>query len=410
MFFRNLVIFAFPANFPGLLPSSVADELSDLDARLGEARLKPVGPLELASAGFISPFGRDEEQLVHEMQDKRWISVGSEERILPGAVVNELLRKKLLEIEEREGYKPGGKTRKRIKDDLIHEVLPQAFVKPGRTDAFLDLSRGLIYVDTSSRRTGEDVVSLMRRALGSFPALPLNSEVAPRAVLTGWLAGEPLPEHFSLGEECELRMPGQDGAVVRIQHSDLQSDEVQGHLQSGLQCTRLALVYDDRVSFVFGEDLVVRKLKFLDGAVDQLENTEHEDLRAELDARFALMTGELSILFDALATAFKLTMLDKDGSSRTWDSTSGRATGARNSPSTVSPQAAASAGKRGGLGDHDELYDSAAAHVRKLGRVSISNIQRTLKIGYNRAAHLVEAMEHRGVVSPPDHRGDRQVL
>ncbi|MDT4840971.1 Recombination-associated protein RdgC [compost metagenome] len=47
------------------------------------------------------------------------------------------------------------------------------------------------------------------------------------------------------------------------------------------------------MSFVLGEDLTLRKLKFLDGAVDQLENTEHDDLRAELDARFALMSGEV---------------------------------------------------------------------------------------------------------------------
>jgi hypothetical protein len=55
-----------------------------------------------------------------------------------------------------------------------------------------------------------------------------------------------------------------------------------------------------------GEDLIVRKLKFLDGAVDQLENTEHDDLRAELDARFALMSGEIARLFDVLERAFKL--------------------------------------------------------------------------------------------------------
>ena len=103
MFFRNLVIFTFPVNFPGLIPSPVADELDDLSERMEEARLKPVGQLELTSVGFISPYGRDEEQLVHELQDMRWISCGSEERILPAAVVNELLRKKVLEIEEREG-------------------------------------------------------------------------------------------------------------------------------------------------------------------------------------------------------------------------------------------------------------------------------------------------------------------
>jgi recombination associated protein RdgC len=57
---------------------------------------------------------------------------------------------------------------------------------------------------------------------------------------------------------------------------------------------------------VLGEDLVVRKFKLLDGAVDQLESTDRDDLRAELDARFALMSGEAKRLFAVLEKALKL--------------------------------------------------------------------------------------------------------
>ena len=67
---------------------------------------------------------------------------------------------------------------------------------------------------------------------------------------------------------------------------------------------------DDHVSFVLGEDLVIRKLKFLDGVVDQLESNEQEDIRAELDARFALMAGELKRLFMVLEPALKLSKAD----------------------------------------------------------------------------------------------------
>jgi len=65
-------------------------------------------------------------------------------------------------------------------------------------------------------------------------------------------------------------------------------------------------VLDDHVSFVLGDDLVVRKLKFLDGVVDQLEGTERDGLHAELDARYALMAGELKRLFAVLEPALKL--------------------------------------------------------------------------------------------------------
>ena len=65
-------------------------------------------------------------------------------------------------------------------------------------------------------------------------------------------------------------------------------------------------MFQDHVSFVLGEDLVLRKLKFLDGAVDQLEHAgERESLADELDARFALMSAELSRLFVALEGALQ---------------------------------------------------------------------------------------------------------
>jgi recombination associated protein RdgC len=296
MFFRNLTLFRFPSSL----------DLSALEEHLGECTLKPAGPLEMSSRGFVSPFGRDEVVLSHRVGDCIWLTVGGEERLLPSVVVNDMAAKKIAEAEQREGRKLGGRTRKRIKDEIVIDLLPRAFVRPVRTDAYLDLQYGFIAVDTSSRKSAEAVVSEVRRALGSFPALPLNAETSPRAVLTGWIAGESLPDSVVLGDECELKDPADRGAVVKCQRQELQGEEIGKHLESGKQVTRLALSYNDHVSFVLGEDLVVRKLKLLDGAVDQLENTERESLHAELDARFALMSSELKRLFAMLERAFKL--------------------------------------------------------------------------------------------------------
>lgn len=60
--------------------------------------------------------------------------------------------------------------------------------------------------------------------------------------------------------------------------------------------------------------------------------------------------------------------------------------------------------------EDDPLYDEAVAYVTQSRRASISSVQRKLKIGYNRAARLVEAMEMAGVVSEAGHNGQREVI
>jgi S-DNA-T family DNA segregation ATPase FtsK/SpoIIIE len=61
-------------------------------------------------------------------------------------------------------------------------------------------------------------------------------------------------------------------------------------------------------------------------------------------------------------------------------------------------------------GEQDALFDEAIAFVTETRKVSISSVQRKLRIGYNRAARLVETMEAAGVVSTPAHNGSREVL
>nr|NIS72229.1 hypothetical protein [Pseudomonadota bacterium] len=60
--------------------------------------------------------------------------------------------------------------------------------------------------------------------------------------------------------------------------------------------------------------------------------------------------------------------------------------------------------------DYDEKYDEAVAFVAETGQASISLIQRRFRIGYNRAARIVERMEAEGIVGPSDGVKPREVL
>ncbi|MDX2112646.1 MAG: DNA translocase FtsK 4TM domain-containing protein [Alphaproteobacteria bacterium] len=64
----------------------------------------------------------------------------------------------------------------------------------------------------------------------------------------------------------------------------------------------------------------------------------------------------------------------------------------------------------GDIGEKDELYDQAVKLVMRDGKASTSYIQRCLRVGYNRAASIIELMEREGIVGPMNHVGKREVL
>lgn len=312
--FRNLTFFRFPASMASGIRAMLDPSPDDNEvAFLAEGALKPVGPLELSSRGWVPV--RDGGGLLSYagMDEAIFLALGGEDKILPASAVNRELAKRLKAL-EAEDRTCGGRARKWLKEDVVQDLLPRALVKPYRLDGYLDLRRGLVVVDTASRKAAEEWVSHLRHTLGSFPALPVNAEVAPRAVLTHWLlaVGElnDAPDDFAYGDECELRDASDNGAVVRMRGQELASSEVREHLDSGKVCTRLGLVDGDRLGFTLGEDLVVRKLRFLDGAMDQLEAQDSDDLQAELDARATLLVGEVGRLFDTLERAFKLSKVE----------------------------------------------------------------------------------------------------
>ncbi|HET9485479.1 MAG TPA: recombination-associated protein RdgC [Xanthomonadales bacterium] len=300
MFFRNLTLFRFP--------KSGAEDLADegLPKKLKKHGLKPCGALEMQSRGWISPFGRSESELSHQIGAFTLLTLGTEDKLLPPAVVNEHVAAKVQELTEERGKPPGGKERKRLRDEALMDLLPRAFTRPGRLSGYLDGKSGWALVDTPSRKAGEGFVTHLRETLGSFVAVPPDPEESARSLMTGWLTGAKLPEGFELGDECELRDPADKGALVRVRRLDLESAEVREHLKSGKQVTQLGLVVDERVSFVLGEDLTVRKLKFLDVVEEELEATDRESPRAELDARFALMSLTMKPVLERFEEIFRL--------------------------------------------------------------------------------------------------------
>ena len=106
-----------------------------------------------------------------------------------------------------------------------------------------------------------------------------------------WLKEQEPPEGFTVDRECELKSAGEEKAVVRYARHPLDIEEVQAHIDAGKLPTKLALTWDDRVSFVLTDQLQLRKVQFLDTV---FEGTKADE--GGFDADVAIATGELAKL------------------------------------------------------------------------------------------------------------------
>jgi recombination associated protein RdgC len=294
--FRNAKVFRLDGTF-------AFDQLQ-LHDRLGERAFRPCGPLETATLGWASPLGPNAESLAHQAGGCLLIAARRQERLLPASVVAEAVAEKVAEIEQSESRDVGRRERTRMREELLTEMLPRAFTRSRLLRAYIDPAANWLVIDASSDKLAEELVSLLRETLGSLPAKPLRATTAVDERLSTWVAADDAPSGFDIEDQCELRDQGDSRGVVRCRGQDLTSPEIKAHLDSGKRVVALALTWNERLSFVLGEDLALKRLRFSDELIDDALDDNVEDEQARLDAEFIIMAGELRSLLEALSGEF----------------------------------------------------------------------------------------------------------
>ncbi len=297
MWFRNLLVYRLTQDLPF--------DAEALEAALATKLARSCASQELTTYGFIAPFGKGEDApLVHVSGDFLLVAARKEERILPGSVVRDALKEKVDQIEAEQMRKVYKKERDQLKDEIILSFLPRAFVRRSATFAAIAPKLGLILVDSASAKRAEDLLSTLREVLGSLPVRPLSVKMAPTATMTDWVKSQKAAPDFFVLDECELRDTAEDGGVVRCKRQDLTSEEIQLHLSTGKLVTQLSLAWQDKLSFMLDDKLVVKRLRFEDLLQDQAAQDGGEDNLGQLDASFTLMMltfcDFLPALFEAL--------------------------------------------------------------------------------------------------------------
>jgi recombination associated protein RdgC len=297
MFFKNLRLYQLTSEF-----SLTGEELHD---KLLEREFKPCGSHSPNSFGWSQPLGSDAKLLTHTANICIMICACQEQKILPASVINEYLQDKVSAIEGVEGRKIRGKEKARMKDEIIFELLPQAFSKIVKTYAYIDVKNGWLIVDSPSANRAEELICLLRESLGSFPVVPALTNRNPVEVLTKWMTGDENHEGFTIQGDCELRdYYDTEGSVIRCKGQDLSSTEVIAHISAGMTVAKLTIELNERISFNLCDDFSIKQLKFLDMVQEEVADIESDDHASRFDADFSIMSLELERLISRLFEIF----------------------------------------------------------------------------------------------------------
>ncbi|HJD44096.1 MAG TPA: recombination-associated protein RdgC [Candidatus Paenalcaligenes intestinipullorum] len=292
MWFKNLRIFR-------LNPAWKTDT-AQLEDVLSQHAFQPGTSQDPSSLGWVPP--QENGALVHELNGQLLLSVRFEKKLLPSTVVNQVTRAKAKDLEAEQGYKVGRKQMRELKEDVITELLPKAFSIQRDTSIWIDPINHWLVIDAAAAATADEIMGLIAKTLDPFPVLPLYTEQSPAAAMTAWLVADEAPVNFTIDQDTELRSTSESRAVVRYVRHSVDIEEVRKHIEQGKQCTRLALTWADKLSFVLTDGLEVKRLAPLDILTEQADTAlvnEEESFNSD----FAIMSAELNQMLNDLVAA-----------------------------------------------------------------------------------------------------------
>ena len=292
MWFKNLQLHRLPA------PWAVTPD--QLEKRLGAHAFTPGSANDLQTQGWAAP--RDDGALVYSINRQFLLTFRTEKKLLPASVVNQVTKARALDVEEQQGFKPGRKQMRELKEQVTDELLPRAFSIRRDTRVWIDTVHGWLVIDAASPMLADEIRGLLVKSIEHLPLASVRVTRSAVSAMTDWLLSGEAPAGFSLDQDTELRSSGEGNATVRYVGHALETEDMRRHIEAGKQCMRLAMTWNDRISLVLTPSLTIKRVTPLDVIKEAADPTAQND-DERFDSDVMLMTGELARLFDDLLGA-----------------------------------------------------------------------------------------------------------
>jgi recombination associated protein RdgC len=267
-----------------------------LHAQLAKHPARACGALEMRTSGWAPPRGGD--ALVMAIDGHYQITLRLEEKVLPSTVVKKELEKAIQEFTERTGHRPGAKMKKQLKEKVIDELLPRAFIRDRQIPVWIYPKGRWIGVGISSVTKAEEAIAILIRSLEAMPVIhQVRTAQSPAFTMRNWLANDNPPCSFTIDDQCELT--DEDKGTIKYARHSLDGVDMQHHLTTGKLPKRLGMTFDDSISFVVTDDLALTKLKLTDTTQADVKNSGDDFA----EATFVMIASEVARVLDELIAA-----------------------------------------------------------------------------------------------------------
>lgn len=286
--------------------------LEEINQALASKPARLPGKMELNAVGFTEPVG-EEGAFIERIAPMTYVfAYNLAERMIPGKIVRQQVAARVKQIEKEQERKVYAREKQQIKDEVLNQMLPRAFIDQKITYGMV--MGPYILIDSSSAKRGEDILSTLRSCLGSLGVRPVAVKTTPIDAFTRWFTTNEIDGPF--------RMTGDFKANNRSDESDFVNGKGTSPQDEGL--SDLVLEHDRRVTvlglswgtatgesatFTVNEMIGIKGIKWPESlaemAADQVGEEDDEDARRVtlLRTTLILLGAELKQLLADLLPA-----------------------------------------------------------------------------------------------------------
>lgn len=255
------------------LMEPLAVSWSQLEEAMSKNMHREPTAYEYSRTGYVPPLGNGGD-LLEQIDTNIWmIAIRTSRRDLPSAVIAKHLARRVDKF-ERDNDRPIGKVEKiQLKERLVNELLPKAFVKDATTVAII--TSDYIIVDATSDKRAEQLLDELRHTIGSLKVIFASTSEPPEKAMTRWLRQEHTDNHELIIGDGHLKLETKETGFA-CRNVQPFGHEVKTILETEHRVTEMQLCHEDCIMRL-NDSFQLRAIKWFDHVKQQAEADAGED-------------------------------------------------------------------------------------------------------------------------------------